>query len=105
MPSQQRQVGSGAGGGASWPSLQQLAACNAAGPAGCGAPIGLATAESSWLWSRFPAAGVPRDEAAAHGFWELFGGEGLGPASFQASTPRHLPALLLLVLLLFAHTA
>lgn len=33
-----------------------------------------------------PIAGVPCDEATAQGFWEIFGSQGLGPASFQAST-------------------
>ena len=33
-----------------------------------------------------PIAGVPCDEATAQDFWEIFGSQGLGPASFQAST-------------------
>ena len=32
-------------------------------------------------------AGVPRDEATAQGFWEIFSSPGLGPATYQVCLP------------------
>ena len=40
---------------------------------------------------RPPPAGVPRGEATALGFWELFGSPGLGPASFQEAVDSSEP--------------
>ena len=35
--------------------------------------------------------GVPRDEATAQGFWELFSARGLGPATFQEAVDANEP--------------
>jgi hypothetical protein len=48
------------------------------------------------------ATGVPRDEATAQGFWEIFGSQGVGPASFQEEVEANEPFSVTIGLLLSA---